>query len=224
MAKCVTGDAKVLMADCSEKVIKELVDDWLSRGEVKEVDDGEYAEVDFEVMTFTDRGYIEKGKAVRVWKRDSPRRLLKFTTEGGRTLTVTSTHPLFVQNGYFMGQRQASKIGEGTFIAVAINELPGGNHCGYNRGIGWDKVVKKEEVKAEERFVYDIEVETTHIFVANGILSHNCQILRYMSEMAPRGIYASGKSSSAAGLCVAPGTLIEVNGRSQRSASSWNRA
>lgn len=215
VAKCVTGDTKVLMADCSEKVIKELVDDWLSRGEVKEVDDGEYAEADFEIMTFTHRGYIEKGKAVRVWKRDSPRRLLRFTTEGGRTLTVTSTHPLFVQNAYFMAQRQASKISEGAFIAVAIDELPGGNHCGYNRGIGWDQVVKKEEVKAEERFVYDIEVETTHIFVANGILSHNSQILRYMSEMAPRGIYASGKSSSAAGLCVAPGTLINVNGRSQ---------
>jgi len=31
--------------------------------------------------------------------------------------------------------------------------------------------------------------------------------------MAPRGIYASGKSSSAAGLCVAPETLIEVDGK-----------
>ena len=36
-----------------------------------------------------------------------------------------------------------------------------------------------------------------------------------MSEMAPRGIYASGKSSSAAGLCVSPESLIEVDGKTQ---------
>ncbi len=38
------------------------------------------------------------------------------------------------------------------------------------------------------------------------------QLLRYMSSLAPRGIYASGKSSSAAGLCVHPDTLITVDG------------
>ncbi len=66
---------------------------------------------------------------------------------------------------------------------------------------------------APEPFVYDLEVENTHIFVANGILSHNSQLLRYMSELAPRGIYASGKSSSAAGLCVSGATKIEVKGK-----------
>ncbi len=215
VAKCVTGETKVLMGDCSESNIKELVEHWLSKGEVKEVDDGEYAEADFEVMTFTSRGYVEKGRAVRVWKRDTPRKLIKFTTKEGRTLTVTSTHPLFVQNAYFLAQRAASKIVEGNYLATVIDQIPGGNNCGYSRGFGWDQVVKREEVRAEERFVYDIEVEDTHIFVANGIISHNSQILRYMSEMAPRGIYASGKSSSAAGLCVAPETLIESDGREQ---------
>lgn len=38
------------------------------------------------------------------------------------------------------------------------------------------------------------------------------QILRYMSTLAPRGIYASGKASSAAGLCVSPLTHILVDG------------
>ncbi|MDD1771805.1 MAG: ATP-binding protein, partial [Methanomassiliicoccales archaeon] len=216
VAKCVTGDAKVLMGDGSEQNIKELVENWLSKGEVKEVEDGEYADASFDVMTFTNRGYIEVGKAVRVWKRDSPRRLIKFTTESGKTLTVTSTHPLFVQNAYFIQQRPAAKITEGNYLAVSVDKAPEGNHCGYNRGLGWDQVVKREEVKAEDRFVYDIEVEDTHIFVANGVISHNSQILRYMSEMAPRGIYASGKSSSAAGLCVAPDTIICVDDKEQR--------
>jgi len=213
VAKCVTGDAKVLLGDCTEKNIRELVDHWLSVNEVKEVDDGEYADADFEVMTFTPQGRIGRGKAVRVWKRDSPRRLIRFTTEGGRTLTVTPTHPLFVQNAYYMAQRSADKIVVGNYLAVTSDKSPDGNFCGYDRGFGWDQVVKREEVKREEEFVYDIEVAETHIFVANGIISHNSQILRYMSEMAPRGIYASGKSSSAAGLCVAPESLIEVDGK-----------
>ncbi|MHC1710419.1 MAG: ATP-binding protein [Methanomassiliicoccales archaeon] len=213
VAKCVTSDAKVLMGDCTQRNIRELVDHWLSVNEVKEVDDGEYADADFEVMTFTSRGRMEKGKAVRVWKRDSPRRLIRFTTEGGRTLTVTPTHPLFVQNAYYMAQRAADKIIVGNYLAVTSDKGPDGNFCGYDRGFGWDQVVKREEVKREEEFVYDIEVADTHIFVANEILSHNSQILRYMSEMAPRGIYASGKSSSAAGLCVSPESLIEVDGK-----------
>ncbi len=215
VAKCVTGEAMVLMGDRTERNIQELVEHWLSVNGATEVEDGEYAEADFEVMTFTAQGRLEKGRAVRVWRRDSPRRLLRFTTEGGRTLTVTSTHPLFVQNAYFLAQRPAGKIAEGNYLAVASDVVPEGNYCGFDRGIGWDQVVRKEEVRAEAPFVYDIEVADTHIFVANGIISHNSQLLRYMSEMAPRGIYASGKSSSAAGLCVAPETLIEVDGRAQ---------
>ncbi|MDI3483145.1 MAG: replicative helicase Mcm [Candidatus Methanomethylophilaceae archaeon] len=34
------------------------------------------------------------------------------------------------------------------------------------------------------------------------------QLLRYMSELAPRGIYASGKSASAAGLCIHGDTVL----------------
>jgi len=36
------------------------------------------------------------------------------------------------------------------------------------------------------------------------------QLLRYMSNLAPRGIYASGKSASAAGLCVDGETIIQT--------------
>lgn len=34
------------------------------------------------------------------------------------------------------------------------------------------------------------------------------QILRYVRNLAPRGVYASGKSSTSAGLCVSPETLV----------------
>jgi len=38
------------------------------------------------------------------------------------------------------------------------------------------------------------------------------QLLRYITKLAPRGIYTSGRSSSAAGLCVSPGVFRLIRG------------
>src|SRR3989449_4635825 len=46
--------------------------------------------------------------------------------------------------------------------------------------------------------VYDIEVPQSHKFVANGIVSHNTaksQLLQYVSRIAPRGLYTSGRGT-----------------------------
>ncbi len=61
-------------------------------------------------------------------------------------------------------------------------------------------------IKREPSDVYDIEVPKTHRFIANGIISHNTaksQLLQYVSRIAPRGLYTSGRGSSAAGLTAA---------------------
>jgi DNA replicative helicase MCM subunit Mcm2 (Cdc46/Mcm family) len=54
--------------------------------------------------------------------------------------------------------------------------------------------------------VYDIEVPDGHRFIANGIISHNTaksELLKYVSRVAPRGLYTSGRGSTAAGLTAA---------------------
>src|SRR5437879_9482124 len=46
--------------------------------------------------------------------------------------------------------------------------------------------------------VYDIEVPKSHKFIANGIISHNTaksQLLQYVSRIAPRGLYTSGRGT-----------------------------
>jgi len=61
--------------------------------------------------------------------------------------------------------------------------------------------------------VYDIEVPGSHRFIANGVISHNTaksEILKWVSQVAPRGLYTSGKKATGAGLCVAPNSLIWV--------------
>ena len=72
----------------------------------------------------------------------------------------------------------------------------------------WDKITKIERVKPTSQWVYDLQVPGSNNFIANDFYVHNSQILQYTAQLAPRGLYTSGKGSSAAGLCVAPDTII----------------
>lgn len=67
-----------------------------------------------------------------------------------------------------------------------------------------ERVVKILKHPPED--VYDIEVPRSHRFIANGIISHNTaksQLLQYVARVAPRGLYTSGRGSTAAGLTAA---------------------
>lgn len=67
-----------------------------------------------------------------------------------------------------------------------------------------ERVVKT--LKHPPQDVYDIEVPRSHRFIANGIISHNTaksQMLQYVARIAPRGLYTSGRGTTAAGLTAA---------------------
>ncbi len=65
--------------------------------------------------------------------------------------------------------------------------------------VGWEKI-KKIETQDVDEWVYDLEVEETSNFVANGFLVHNSQLLKRMVKVAPKARYTSGKGVSGAGL------------------------
>jgi DNA replicative helicase MCM subunit Mcm2 (Cdc46/Mcm family) len=214
VAKCVVGDTDVGMPDGSTRKIREVVEGILASVQAEKIDDGLTAPADLGVLTFSVRGRMEAGKCVRVWKRTAPEKMLRITTAAGRTVVCTPTHPLFVQNGPRIRPVEACCLNVGRPIAVSTGLFKhwDNENFGFDCGFDLDPIASKEEIDPPEEWVYDLEVDESHNYIANGIVSHNSQMLRYMSRLAPRGIYASGKSSSAAGLCVAPGTLIEVDG------------
>ncbi|WEU40713.1 MAG: hypothetical protein OdinLCB4_001950 [Candidatus Odinarchaeum yellowstonii] len=67
----------------------------------------------------------------------------------------------------------------------------------------WDKVKVIEKQKPCFNWVYDLQVPGSNNFIANEFYVHNSQILQYTAQLAPRGLYTSGKGSSAAGLTAA---------------------
>ncbi|WP_367176867.1 LAGLIDADG family homing endonuclease [Haloarcula rubripromontorii] len=69
--------------------------------------------------------------------------------------------------------------------------------------IAWDRVERIETVESDEEWVYDLEIEGTHNYLTNGVVSHNSQMLSYIENIAPRSVYTSGKGSSSAGLTAA---------------------
>ena len=69
--------------------------------------------------------------------------------------------------------------------------------------VSWEPITEIEQVEPEDEWVYDLEVEGTHNYLSNGVVSHNSQMISYVEQIAPRSVYTSGKGSSAAGLTAA---------------------
>ncbi|SDE91987.1 LAGLIDADG family homing endonuclease [Halorientalis regularis] len=67
----------------------------------------------------------------------------------------------------------------------------------------WDEIESIAEIEPDYDWVYDLEVEGTHNYISNNVVSHNSQLLQYIREIAPRSVYTSGKGSSSAGLTAA---------------------
>ncbi len=69
--------------------------------------------------------------------------------------------------------------------------------------MAWDRIESIEPIEHDEKWVYDLEIEGTHNYLTNGVVSHNSQMLSYIENIAPRSVYTSGKGSSSAGLTAA---------------------
>ncbi len=85
---------------------------------------------------------------------------------------------------------------ENEFAYTKIKQL----HLICEADIFWDKVIGVEKIKPENEWVYDLQVDGVHNFVANNIFVHNSQLLKYVMGLAPKARYIVGKSASGAGI------------------------
>ena len=69
-----------------------------------------------------------------------------------------------------------------------------------NSDINWERVERIDFIPSDTTWVYDLQVPEVHNFIANNIIVHNSQILKSVADLVPRGLYTSGRGSSAAGL------------------------
>jgi replicative DNA helicase Mcm len=72
-----------------------------------------------------------------------------------------------------------------------------------NAEIFWDRILSIEKVESDEEFVYDLEIDHVHNFVASGVVVHNSQLLKRIQKVAPKARYVAGKGVSGAGLTAA---------------------
>ncbi|MDY6818474.1 MAG: ATP-binding protein [Halobacteriales archaeon] len=227
--KCVKYDTNVTLSDGTKQQIGELVEAHLD--DPIPVDDGVYQPVDFEVLSVQSDGTVAARRATKVWKREAPERMYRIRTTNGRELEVTPSHPLFVHSMGTLKPTRADELAEGAALVVPnqavkksrgngsperIKSIAGnatkgttftdGGHVQpvENRNIiETDRIESIQTVKPDYRWVYDLEVADTHNYLANGVLSHNSQLLQYIRNIAPRSVYTSGKGSSSAGLTAA---------------------
>lgn len=90
-------------------------------------------------------------------------------------------------------------VPDGGSVRASINALEkyvDGDVC-------WDRIESIDSIEPTYEWVYDLEIDGTHNYVSNGIISHNSQMIGYIQNIAPRSVYTSGKGSSSAGLTAA---------------------
>jgi replicative DNA helicase Mcm len=213
--KCVAGDTTVTLADGSKREIRDLVESNLD--DPKPVDDGVWDHADFDLPSLHPDGSVATESATKVWKREAPEELYRIRTESGREIDVTPSHPLFVRTGSGFEARKADALEVGSVVATAEKTLPDGGVSAAAGAttqiaseVSWDRIESIEAFETEDEWVYDLEVEGTHTYVSNGVISHNSQLLSYIKNVAPRSVYTSGKGSSSAGLCVTGDTRIQT--------------
>ncbi|UWG46492.1 DNA endonuclease related to intein-encoded endonuclease [Halanaeroarchaeum sp. HSR-CO] len=224
--KCVAGNTNVTLADGTRRPIRDIVEAELD--DPKPVDDGVYQEVDIPLPTMDATGDLRIGRATKVWKREAPDQLYRIHLADGTSLEVTPSHPLFVRRNGGPEAAKAENLSEGIVVATAnpvavdggsmvadpVQENDNGQLrrtaskrsrevAGLPTSVGWTKIDDIETVAPENEWVYDLEVEGTHNYLTEHVVSHNSQLLQYIRNIAPRSVYTSGKGSSSAGLTAA---------------------
>ncbi|HIH10152.1 MAG TPA: helix-turn-helix domain-containing protein [Candidatus Diapherotrites archaeon] len=117
MAKCVSGDTRMLMSDGTLCRMDEFAAKHLDENTATKLDDGFYSDADATIPVMDGNGKIRDGKVIRVFKR-KPTEMFEIMTWSGRKVKVTHTHPLFVCSEGKIKAIKAMNLATTDFVAV----------------------------------------------------------------------------------------------------------
>jgi len=104
-------------------------------------------------------GDFEQREVLRLFKNKAPTFMIALSTEN-RTIRCTQSHPIWVQH---KGWIEAYKVAP--FDSVRVGDT-------------WEEIEGRTQVLSEnycaDGYVYNIEVEGLHTYIANGVVVHNC--------------------------------------------------
>jgi hypothetical protein len=144
---CMTGDTPVLMANGREKPLKDI-----RPGDL--------------VATF-DNGKLLASR-VNNWRSSGVDSIYKIQTQSGRTLRANERHPFLVMNEGVLEWTRLRHLKQGDLL-VSLKDAA--DLLRQNSDFTAEKIVSITPDGDEE--VFDVEVDKTENFIANGFVSHN---------------------------------------------------
>ncbi len=119
---------------------------------------------DLFVSSMTDNNKIIIKKVSKLYRENVTTQLKRIELENGMKIEITKIHKLYTENGW----TNELKVNENIAIPSSIHNRDKES----STDILWSKI-KSITYFDYDDYVYDLEVEDTHNYVANGIICHN---------------------------------------------------
>ena len=200
--RCVTGETRVRTADGRTRPIREFAAEAVDEGTIESLENGRTVRnIDLDVVTMADDNRLVERPVTAVHEYDAPSELIEVTLESGASVTATPDHPFFVSENDNRIERGAEDLDTGDTVLIPDSEgtlrADGGGVSGIHdvpsrpRSVTDCKVKRTRRVENDGRWssVYDLTVEGTHNFVANGMIVHNSEDRSAMHEALEQQSY-----------------------------------
>lgn len=158
VGKCVHPDTAVKLSDKLSIGIKSLYDRY---SETIIDENWSLPNKDIFVASYSENGFVYK-KISKFYKERSPKFLIR-VIYGSKVLIKTQGHKLFTKKGW------VSNVKSGDYV--------------LNENGEWIEI-KVDEIESTTEYVYDLEIEDTHTYIADGFVTHNTCAAILVHEIA----------------------------------------
>jgi replicative DNA helicase Mcm len=214
--RCVTGNTLVHFDDRTTR-IGDFAREVAETGTIESLPNGRTVrDIDATVWTMAEDGSLVQRAVTAVHEYESPEELVEVTLESGKTLVSTPDHPFLVSESGARIEKNAATL-EATDRVYVPQQSPraaaDGGLLGSNAGNSVQsgdvhcENVRQTRTVTEHDFdrVYDLTVDGTHNFVANGMVVHNSEDRSAMHQALEQQSYHPNSE-----ILLADGRRVEV--------------